>query len=407
VFFKLGSMAAATGVMLVLLEGGLRLVPGIFGAEIRQLIVWDPSQFGVAHETIGYLPRPNSTTMVYGRDFTGVHRVDGLGFRNPWPWPEHPAIAVVGDSLTFGYGVAEEEAWPAIVSKSLPDAPLVNLSLIGAGPQQYLRVYETFGISLRPKLLLVGVFAANDFWDAEMFDRWLKSGVGGNYLMWRDSGRPARVTFSLRRPIELLEGLFDQQVYPLLVRSRLYSLVRVVHRSAVGQGGGPPDVFQFADGHRLQLLPGDALANIDMAQPTHRAFQLALDAFQHLDSLASEHGTRTLMVLLPNKEEVYLPLLEKPTVDPARALREAFDARGIEYLDLTPAFRERAAAGGRLFFEVDGHPNEKGYALIAELVLAHLKQNGRKYGLETDSRDQMNSGEAGKALTESRARPKT
>jgi hypothetical protein len=35
----------------------------------------------------------------------------------------------------------------------------------------------------------------------------------------------------------------------------------------------------------------------------------------------------------------------------------------------------------RLFFEVDGHPNATGDALIARLVLSHLEQNGSQYGL--------------------------
>jgi hypothetical protein len=55
------------------------------------------------------------------------------------------------------------------------------------------------------------------------------------------------------------------------------------------------------------------------------------------------------------------------------------DKLGMAYLDLTWAFRQRAAAGERLFFEVDGHPNTTGYALIAELVFAHLKHNAEAY----------------------------
>ena len=56
-------------------------------------------------------------------------------------------------------------------------------------------------------------------------------------------------------------------------------------------------------------------------------------------------------------------------------------ALGIEYLDLAPEFRVRAAAGAQLFFEVDGHPNKAGQALIAQLVLAQLKKNPQRYGL--------------------------
>jgi hypothetical protein len=80
------------------------------------------------------------------------------------------------------------------------------------------------------------------------------------------------------------------------------------------------------------------------------------------------------MVLQPSKEEVYLSLRNPIPEDPARPLREALQQRGIEYLDLGPIFCERAAAGQRLFFEVDGHPNAVGYALIAESVLHDLER---------------------------------
>ena len=69
----------------------------------------------------------------------------------------------------------------------------MNLGLVGASPEQYFRVYETFGARLQPKLLLVGVYVQNDFWDAGMFDLWLREGVGNNYMVWRNFGRPLRV----------------------------------------------------------------------------------------------------------------------------------------------------------------------------------------------------------------------
>jgi hypothetical protein len=53
----------------------------------------------------------------------------------------------------------------------------------------------------------------------------------------------------------------------------------------------------------------------------------------------------------------------------------------IAYLDLGPAFRERAAAGEQLFFEVDGHPNARGYDLIAQVVVAYLKDRAPRDGL--------------------------
>jgi hypothetical protein len=68
--------------------------------------------------------------------------------------------------------------------------------------------------------------------------------------------------------------------------------------------------------------------------------------------------------------------------DPGRPLRVKLEELGIPYLDLLPDFRSRAAKGEVLFFETDGHPNARGYALIAERIISHLKDNAKKYELK-------------------------
>ena len=82
-----------------------------------------------------------------------------------------------------------------------------------------------------------------------------------------------------------------------------------------------------------------------------------------------------LIVFQPSKEEVYLPLLGEPAADLSYPLREKLAESRVEYLNLTPVFRDRAAMGEKLFFEADGHPNAAGYELIGNTVLAHIRNN--------------------------------
>jgi hypothetical protein len=221
---------------------------------------------------------------------------------------------------------------------------------------------------------VVGVFVRNDFWDAETFDLWLKSGYGGNFMRWRDQGRPDAHPLNWSDPEQILRAVFSRHVYPLLRASRVYNLARAL------QTQGTPTFFHFAGGSRVRLVPKDLWDAASLADNS-RAFRLALDAFQAIQSSAEKQGTHVLMVLQPSKEEVYLPLVQTGVPDPTATLREEFERRGIEYLDLVAAFRQRAAAGEQLFFENDGHPNPTGYALTAELVLAHLTASAAKYGL--------------------------
>src|SRR5262245_20370005 len=196
--YRLLALAGGMCLAAVVCEGILRLVPGLLPVRTYQTLQADPRNYGVAHPYIGHLHTPNhSFVIASGSDFTMTHRTGPHGFRNSPPWPDSADIVVLGDSVTFGYGVTEDEAWPAVLARSLGTTRHVNLGLIGAGPQQYLRVYETFGVPLQPKLVIVGFFAGNDFSNAETFDRWLHSGVGGNYMVWRDFGQPRRVPFTM------------------------------------------------------------------------------------------------------------------------------------------------------------------------------------------------------------------
>jgi lysophospholipase L1-like esterase len=373
--FKLAALAFGGLIAFAGVEVGLRLAPGVLGPELRALLAPDREQYGVAHADIGYLPRPHGHVVISGKDFQAIHAVDAKGFRNIDPWPDRADIVAVGDSLTFGYGVTREQAWPTMLARAQAGVRLVNLALVGAGPQQYLRVYESFGLDLRPKLLVVGVFVRNDFWDAETFDLWLKSGYGGNFMRWRDQGRPDAHPLNWSDPEQILRAVFSRHVYPLLRASRVYNLARAL------QTQGTPTFFHFAGGSRVRLMPKDLWDAASLADKNSKAFRLALDAFQAIQSSAEKQGTHVLMVLQPSKEEVYLPLVQSGVPDPTATLREEFERRGIEYLDLVAAFRQRAAAGEQLFFENDGHPNPSGYALTAELVLAHLTVSAAKYGL--------------------------
>jgi lysophospholipase L1-like esterase len=350
-------------------EGLLRAFPSLLPLELQIALEDSRETRSVSHPYIGNLHRPDSTLTVRTSEFEIPYPTDAHGFNNAGPWPATADIVAVGDSLTFGYGAAPDEAWPALIARELPGSKVINLGLIGAGPQQHLRVYETFGVPLKPKALLIGFFLANDFWDAEKFDAWLKSGVGGNYMAWRDLAGD-RTAF-----------LGDALLGDVLRSSYLYHWARFVREVYRDWRAGEPKDLQLANGSHVKLRPDDLAEKTAYIEPGNRIFDLSLDALERISAIATSHGTHVIVVLQPGKEETYLPLLDGTPADPGASLRAALQARGIEYLDLLPLFREHAAGGVKLFYEFDGHPNAEGYRLTAEGILAHLESNAEEYGL--------------------------
>jgi hypothetical protein len=357
----LGLVLIGLASVLVVTELVLRVFPGLMPAHAanRAQVFRDLANVRTRPDPyIGFLYPPHYQGTMRHYDASFSFRTDAHGFRNAEPWPTRPDVVVLGDSVTFGFGVPDGQSWVDLAARSL-DVGAVNLALPGFGPLQQVRVYETFGAALRPPIVLVGFFPANDFWDTAKFLRWLSLGEGGNYLLWRDFG------------VNSLGGRSTLQ--KLLRGSYLQSLVWALV-NADPQSSGKDAVAHETRGGRLVLVPSVLDRIRRLARPGRPEFDEALHALKALDQRVRGQGGHMLIVLLPSKESVYLPPSRKPDDDPLHHVYAALQAQGLEYLDVTPRFRERAAAGEMLFFEVDGHPNGTGYALIAETVVEHLRR---------------------------------
>jgi hypothetical protein len=206
----------------------------------------------------------------------------------------------------------------------------------------------------------VGLFPGNDLKDAAEFDAWLASGAGGNYKLWQ--------SFRIATP-----GL-QYVLAGLVKRSYLFALVLDRVRYSRSAYENRTQTVAFADGSRLVMLPR-LLENVTArARPDTQEFHLVIETLERLHYLATEQRTHAVVFLFPTKDEIYLPLIDEGhAFDPAASIRTALDQRGIPYLDLAPHFCEQATAEHRLFFETDGHPNQRGNVLVAEVVLSHLR----------------------------------
>lgn len=365
----LGLLAVTVVVALGLGEGVLRLWPQLMPEEFALRQHWRAVNEREVSQGDPYLgfrfpPHYQGRFERDGGEFAFTYTTDGHGFRNPWPWPERADIVVVGDSMAFGYGVEDDRTWTALLADRLPGTGIINLGLVGAAPQQYLRAFERYGQDLQPKIVLFCLFPGNDLGDAGRFDQWLQAGAKGNYRLWRQDGAAGA---GARGPHRLLE------------QSYLVAFLRSVPARISARLSG--QTIELADGGRLQLAPAVYDRNATLAQPDHPYFRLVIDAIERTRALAAESDSAFLVLLVPTKEEVYLPLLDQPPPPGTAPFADYFSANALPYLDLTPHFQAAAATGVQLFFEIDGHPNAAGYRLIADAVLERLRDDAQGYDL--------------------------
>jgi lysophospholipase L1-like esterase len=341
-------------------EIALRLRPELLPEAAQLRLYWDATDNAIPKlpdPHLGFAHGPNQAGQVRYRDFAFAFTTDERGFRNAGPWAPRADVVAVGDSQTFGFGVGDHHGWVAALDRALGEHRAVNLGINGMAPHQQLRVLEAFQDELRPRVVLFGLFPGNAM------------GAAGEFQAWLDAGRPEPFTVFRRRPDG--QPFWKRAVREATNLSRVLLYARSVVDGLRTPYGG--STLEFADGGRIRFAPFFYAGYAERAKPGEPLFEGVIEAVVRAREVAGREGSGFLVVLFPTKEEVYLPLHGRPAPDVTGPFARAFEARGIPYVDLLSAFRERAKQGERLFLEIDIHPNEEGYALVADEVLRHLR----------------------------------
>src|SRR6266545_6430587 len=109
---------------------------------------------------------PISHLAVRTSEFSFEARTNDLGFRDKserWARPKGPLVVTIGDSFTYGWGVADDDAWPRVLERRLGGgAGVANLGVPGAHPLHYADIVERALPALRPDLILVAVLQGDD-----------------------------------------------------------------------------------------------------------------------------------------------------------------------------------------------------------------------------------------------------
>ncbi len=136
------SLVVSIGFLLCL-EAGLRLVgfpdPGIYAGDPGSVWWLQPE-----------LEARSVEAREIGRSFTV--RTNRLGCRGPAP--ESGGLACLGDSTTFGWGVEEDEAWPARLAQHLGQVVL-NAGVPGHSTHQGLATMDR-ALSVEPHTVILG-----------------------------------------------------------------------------------------------------------------------------------------------------------------------------------------------------------------------------------------------------------
>lgn len=410
-------------VVIGFLETALALL-ALVSPRVEQLLAspWNETRPAIVDRRLGLRPTP------------GYPGHDHNGFRNPRV-PARAHVVALGDSQTYGTGVAPESVWPRRLESAIGKT-VYSMAYGGYGPTHSLILWDE-AAALSPGIVIEAFYSGNDLYDAFNLvynvgqlpelrspEPRLRASIEEAERIESIARHVGRMYQMGRTPV-VLEGDVSRAalreafllVWFLSRHSKLYGLLRraryeIVHAQrqpdpAPGAGHAPgprstpeaqwQEARTFAQAHpaycqvfddgrfRTVFTSEYSLAALNLQDALiAEGLRISLGAMRRMHERAAASRVRFLVVLIPTKEAVFRELWQNPSSSYRslagneermwRRTKDFLEQHGIEYLDALPALRAQLARGAQPYpVSIDGHPNELGHQAIAGLLAAHLR----------------------------------
>jgi len=319
------TVCASVG-LLLLLEGAVRLFFPHVNVQSTSRNLFLPGRYGPSHGL-----RPGGS----GTSFGVPVSIDEDGFRAPAGRSvDSPSatILMLGDSVTFGVGVAEPETFAGRLQAARPDLRIINAAAPLYNMEDYRNLLE------RLPLESWGVRHAYLFYNL--------NDIFGRATLVADAAQKGKR--------EKLRDLATWCQREIAGHSKLYVLLKSLRQ-------GDVSVAYFKNDVRVY-------------EPDSPRFRTTLSLLEESREAAARRGIELRVVLLPCEPQ----LRDPPLPDrwkPQRLLSAFLAERGIGYLDLAGAFSSGSGASRSLFLYADHmHFSPEGHALVFKAIFEDLQR---------------------------------
>ncbi len=318
---------------------------------------------------------------------------DKRGWRNK-NVPARVSIVALGDSQTYGLGVALSQAWPQQLEE-ISKISTYNMAYGSYGPVHSLCLWQE-AVSMKPKLIIEAFYAGNDLYDSynlvygEGRFKNLKT-CDPNILksikyMDNIETLQDRVSFlyndgrKIRKHLPLEKFLAaHSKIYILLVKIinkfKSFKKTQLLYEN-------------FNDGKFLTVfMPDYRLEAINLNDSRiAEGLRISLEAMNIMNDNSRKENIKFIVLLIPTKELVFKNLVPIGFSDVYRKhieseemlfrkMREFLQSHQVDFVDALPFLRKAFLLGEQPYpVNQDGHPNEIGHYMIAEGLSYKIKE---------------------------------
>jgi lysophospholipase L1-like esterase len=375
-----GALAASGGYRWIRV-GGVNLVifllVGETAARVADPLLAGSGLFGDKHTPAELKPH----VKVQG----SIGFTNSQGFRDRERATANPGrvlrVVALGDSFTWGAGVAYDETFVALLEASLqrifPGAEVINLGVPGWETPEEAHLLRVYGIRFEPDLVVLNFFVGNDimrrrgaFLDEPIV-------VAGQSYYVHTVGNRIHDTVGPDR-------WFLYHLVNYVLQVGVARLQRVQAGTDAGAEAGA-----LGRPRREYLKEIDERSEVYLRKdtPLFRVhWERTRAALDSITRFLEERGIPLLVVLIPAHEQLDPGLQRELATEighgegeydyekPQRVLRAWCEENRVAVADLLPVFRREPDRAG-LYFHNDMHWNRAGHALAAEALLPRLQQS--------------------------------
>jgi hypothetical protein len=358
---------------------------GLVVCEFAARLVLNPSDFlaleMVSDPILGWVPSRSA-----------MASCDKWGFRNRTV-PESSDIVAVGDSHTYGNTARMIDSWPYVLGE-LTGRQVYSMALGGYGPNQYFYLTKAKALSLKPRMIIWGLYMGDDFEGAYSLTYGREYWAYLRVLPAQDVGPDAWEPPESNTRIKRVRVWLSQHsvIYQLVFHSGFGGRVagEAAIRNAPQISPGMATSLVIPEKGILEAFrPRGVLARLDLDDPKVReGMRVTFELLQETQELCEQNHIQFLVVVIPTKELVFsdylehnsnLPLddlMDKLLVYEREAESETFrfmSDNHIAYVDPLPLMKKSIGEGLYARSAGDMHPNKNGYRVIGQAVAEYLK----------------------------------